>query len=113
MTALSPLEPRTATTASSDNGKKKIVKKKKIARKVTKSQAERGSAGVKSVPAPAPKESTANGSVARLREERRDLYDLLYGDEDVHDASSSRLGSLLDLGDDNLDTFDPYGLDDF
>jgi hypothetical protein len=48
-----------------------------------------------------------DGSINRLREERRDLYDLLYGD----DGSSS--AAHLDLGDENLDTFDPYGLEDF
>lgn len=48
-----------------------------------------------------------DGSIKRLREERRDLYDLLYGE----DGASSAV--LLDLGDENLDTFDPYGLEDF
>ena len=64
-----------------------------------------------------PKEK--DGSVNRLREERRDLFDLLYGDEDdvkkdtdgdedyMLSQSSSR------LGDEDLDTFDPYGLDDY
>jgi hypothetical protein len=61
-----------------------------------------------------------NGSVSRLREERRDLYDLLYGDEDEAPASAStgsnsnsNVMANLPLGDDNLDEFDPYGLDDF
>jgi hypothetical protein len=57
-----------------------------------------------------------NGSVDRLREERRDLYDLLYGDEDEAPKSSSAQSNVmanLPLGDDNLDEFDPYGLDDF
>ena len=49
-----------------------------------------------------------DGSINRLREERRDLYDLLYGDD-----SSGSEDALMDLGDENLDTFDPYGLDDF
>ena len=48
-----------------------------------------------------------DGSIHRLREERRDLYDLLYGEE----GSSSF--ARLDLEDENLDTFDPYGLEDF
>ena len=52
-------------------------------------------------------EAEAEGSIKRLREERRDLYDLLYGD----DAASS--AAARDLGDENLDTFDPYGLEDF
>lgn len=57
-----------------------------------------------------------NGDVSRLREERRDLYDLLYGDEDEAPASASSNSNAmanLPLGDDNLDEFDPYGLDDF
>ena len=46
------------------------------------------------------------GSVSQLREERRDLYDLLYGDEESQP-------SVYALGDENLETFDPYGLEDF
>ena len=82
------------------------------------------------------------GSKTRLREERRDLWDLLYGDtEDARTtASTNRMSSTLDdddndddflansavvgagsavrslasslLGDEDLDDFDPYGLDD-
>lgn len=69
------------------------------------------------------KKKDAPGSVTRLREERRDLYDLLYGDEDEPkqnaDAGSvlptdgnSALSSVF-LGDEDLDEFDPYGLEDF
>jgi hypothetical protein len=50
-----------------------------------------------------PKPVEPDGSINRLREERRDLYDLLYGD----DAGAPA------LGDESLDTFDPYGLEDF
>jgi hypothetical protein len=62
-----------------------------------------------------------DGSVNRLREERRDLFDLLYGDEDPGEdeneneaPSSSPQESMayLTLGDENLDDFDPYGLED-
>lgn len=65
-----------------------------------------------------------DGSVTRLREERRDLFDLLYGDEDEmndnedaddvtvpSDPSLDRVDVLL--GDEDLDAFDPYGLDDY
>jgi NUMOD3 motif len=74
-----------------------------------------------------------DGSVNRLREERRDLFDLLYGDEaslhetaqededsETHDSSEVDTDSLLDnlssrfdFGDEDLDSFDPYGLDDY
>jgi hypothetical protein len=87
--------------------------------------------------------SGVNGNVDLLKEERRDLYDLLYGeeDEDIHhhlsakqhfkqngrhqkdseDGSGllnrnrrpSQFASLFDLEDEDLDTFDPYGLQDF
>ena len=53
-----------------------------------------------------------NGSVDLLREERRDLYDLLYGEDDQV-KSNNKLASVFNLGDENLDTFDPYGLEDF
>lgn len=51
-------------------------------------------------PLPSPELLKKNGDKSRLREERRDLYDLLYGDE-------------RSLADENLDAFDPYGLQDF
>jgi len=73
----------------------------------------------------------APGSKTRLREERRDLYDLLYGDEALeddenendgddlgtatlggHEASNRKHDSVF-LEDENLDDFDPYGLDNF
>lgn len=70
------------------------------------------------------KKKEKDGSVTRLREERRDLFDLLYGDEDymdddddddtgklLSDSPSSRVDILL--GDEDLDSFDPYGLDDY
>lgn len=47
-------------------------------------------------------------SIQRLREERRDLYDLLYGEEEEEYVSGDGPAD-----DGNLDTFDPYGLDDF
>lgn len=78
------------------------------------------------------KEKNDDGDISRMREERRDLYDLLYGDEpqelmsDEEDVSpvlpdplsesgSSMMayfGGGVDLDDENLDDFDPYGLDD-
>jgi len=96
------------------------------------------------------KQPEPDGSVNRLREERRDLFDLLYGDDVIDDdgipssSSSHRrrsgsdddyddtdslhgvvnresdsdrlfdsLSSRFDFGDEDLDTFDPYGLDDY
>lgn len=60
-----------------------------------------------------------DGSVNRLREESRDLFDLLYGDEDAFDdvdeASKpiERKPAFFDFGDEDLDAFDPYGLEDY
>lgn len=83
-----------------------------------------------------------HGSVAKLKQERRDLYDLLYGDDDDDDDLTIRLQNAVedvkprwsknalhtmkgqhgdeeeddaqfDFHDENLDRFDPYGLDDF
>mmetsp|Transcript_4254 Transcript_4254/g.5543 ORF Transcript_4254/g.5543 Transcript_4254/m.5543 type:complete len:228 (+) Transcript_4254:468-1151(+) len=145
-------------------------KKKKTAKKKTKlaSSATASIQAVKPVTKTARKKSKKtkkkaepDGSISRLREERRDLYDLLYGDEgsdgggrkssttssstsggDVGSSfnldddddkdddfdfslssspskSSSPFSSLFGANgdneedDDNLDNFDPYGLDDF
>jgi hypothetical protein len=71
------------------------------------------------------KEDDKDGSVTRLREERRDLFDLLYGDEDdllvgnddematevAKPSTISKMGLIF--GDEDLDSFDPYGLDDY
>lgn len=70
------------------------------------------------------KKKEKDGSVTRLREERRDLFDLLYGDEDgMNDDDEGNVGKLLAdsstdrvdilFGDEDLDAFDPYGLDDY
>ena len=106
----------------------------------------------KSEIAPSKKEAKAastaasSGNVELLKTERRDLYDLLYGDDDNGDVDDSDLDRVIEdddtsstahinddydestltgsttptlasifarLEDDNLDTFDPYGLDDF
>jgi NUMOD3 motif len=88
-----------------------------------------------------PPDASANaGSVDLLKTERRDLYDLLYGDDERNEedefddvvalkpfhaienvdvlssgkSTGGTLSSMLSqLDDENLDTFDPYGLDDF
>jgi hypothetical protein len=69
------------------------------------------------------KKKEKDGSVNRLREERRDLFDLLYGDEDINDDIDGDEGNMLSeslstrermlIGDEDLDAFDPYGLDDY
>jgi hypothetical protein len=81
---------------------KKKKKKKKIVKKKKKSASEEMAL------------KEPDGSITRLRDERRDLYDLLYGDEDpAPSRAKSGLAFMLDLQDENLDTFDPYGLEDF
>ncbi len=71
-----------------------------------------GSSNSDSSPKQQKKKSTKskNGDKEQLREERRDLYDFLYGDEE---GTRSNLASVFALGDENLDEFDPYGLEDF
>ena len=48
------------------------------------------------------------GCVSRLREERRDLYDLLYGDESA--PINSKLASVFEMEDENLENWDPYNV---
>jgi len=67
---------------------------------------------------PQQQQPASDGNVELLRAERRDLYDLLYGDgddddDDRTDPLASSSSSLFALGDENLDDFDPYGLEDF
>ena len=62
----------------------------------------------------AKKKKEPDGSVNRLREERRDLFDLLYGDDDSENSAEAQSkAAMFALGDEDLDSFDPYGLDDY
>jgi len=128
----------------------KIKVKKKKSKKTSVKKKKRKSTGnlsaVKAMTSPGVKKTDTkveeevideDGSISRLREERRDLYDLLYGDDDSDDdaggkgrpvsgSSDGGSGMLLSAGmmagvssntmaallgdDDDLDDFDPYGL---
>ena len=113
-----PLQPlAVGTTKKTVKKKKKKVVKKRATGTVLQDDDDK--TGDDKAKATTSKETAADGSVSRLYEERRDLYDLLYGDEEdasraasTLSSTSSRLANLL-LNDENLDTFDPYGLDDF
>ena len=101
LTSIEPLTKGVPTkTKTVAKRKKKSTKKKKSSSKggdisltavqpITKT-AKKKKATVKKTP----KEPEPDGSISRLREERRDLYDLLYGDEeDDDDAPSPRMVS--------------------
>jgi hypothetical protein len=96
-------------------GPKKAKKKKRVVTKKKNSTEDAPSVSANGESQPPKEKDLANGSVSRLREERRDLYDLLYGDEDDSSRLPVSAGNPFTsiLGDENLDTFDPYGLDDF
>jgi hypothetical protein len=55
-----------------------------------------------------PGRKKTDGDVGQLKEDRRDLFDLLYGDEQSFTVNE-RILSAFD--DENLESFDPYGLD--
>jgi hypothetical protein len=64
-----------------------------------------------------------HGNVDLLKEERRDLYDLLYGDDDDEDEEAINKRKVFAVNgdpeeegyfsDESLENFDPYGLKDF
>ena len=95
--------------------KRRKVKKVKGAKPETSS-----SAGTSEVAVPVVSvKKEPDGSINRLREERRDLFDLLYGDdpeddktEDSQVAIKALQSDKFGLDDGDLDDFDPYGLDD-
>ncbi|KAL7541044.1 hypothetical protein ACHAXR_010585 [Thalassiosira sp. AJA248-18] len=146
--AMSPIRTATAIKSKSLSSTKAKKKKKKAATKrkistatpvkpINKKSSSSPTTAIKARKKPSKKEQEAqqpDGSISRLREERRDLYDLLYGDEDDDDnngdssgdedsdnnnglssgmmvagASSNVMAALL-ADDDDLDDFDPYGL---
>ena len=79
--------------------------KKKATKKAAKKKASKGKPKAKKEP---------DGSVSRLKEERRDLFDLLYGDDYYEDGEATAMAKRsFSLGDENLDDFDPYGLEDY
>ena len=132
------------------SGKVKVKVKRKKKKKASVKKKKRKSTGnlsaVKAMTSPGVKKKETkveeevideDGSISRLREERRDLYDLLYGDDDSEDDAGGKgrpvsgsgeggSGMLLSAGmmagvssntmaallgdDDDLDDFDPYGL---
>lgn len=102
---------------------KKVRKVKKVAVKLAVPLTSNGNVGsaddgpVKKKTETAKKVKEPDGSITRLRDERRDLYDLLYGDDEDSDSVESPpangISAMLDLEDANLDTYDPYGLEDF
>ena len=121
-----------STSAKKAKVKKKKKKKKSTVKLAATAQVMKG--GVKEKNGKK-KEKKDDGDISRMREERRDLYDLLYGDEpeDVDDGDEDitpvipdplesesaamalfggGVGVGVDLDDENLDDYDPYGLDD-
>lgn len=119
----------TVVVSSATAGVKK--KKKKAAKKKAKKSTVKAVAKAKKKgPEPvAEKESKApvkdDGDISRMREERRDLYDLLYGDEgdlgdDEEAESEESLPGVLDLDmlgqetfDDSIKNDEPKGLSSF
>jgi hypothetical protein len=126
-----------STNANSVKKKKATKTKKKKKKKATLSlvQSETAIAKPISERTKGKKAKKDDGDISRMREERRDLYDLLYGDEPqnidilseedsfepvIPDQMSETENSAMDyfgggvdsLDDENLDDFDPYGLDD-
>ena len=93
--------------------KRKTTKKKSAATKGQDSGVN-GAAGVEAVtPITAtspskkttkkePKQEANDGSISRLREERRDLYDLLYGDVDEEDTNGVGSGAAHEGSDGNM-----------
>jgi hypothetical protein len=111
-----------------------VAKTKRARKKKAKAVASKSDGSIKAettkkavkAKAPAKKKKEPDGSVNRLREERRDLFDLLYGDEPGDKNPDDGHADVLDdndpldrgsdrfyLGDEDLDSFDPYGLDDY
>ena len=132
VTMLEPLEP---LTEAPKKKKRKVAKRKKAVRILEKGEEatavaakpKKKNAAIKKTAARTkqskPKEP--DGSVNRLKEERRDLFDLLYGDEDhdngpedgddydYDDDEMKPTSAMFSLEDEDLDSFDPYGLDDY
>lgn len=127
--AVEPLEPRRASPSTSKikRATKSVEQLSvgKVLEEVPKKKKVKAKAKAKSE-----RKQKDDGNVLRLKEERRDLFDLLYGDEDVDSVNGSDQGVMLQrisddeedsvlskmgiiFGDEDLDSFDPYGLDDY
>jgi len=111
---------RNAPKEIGENGELLPGETKKVKKKVKRKSTNKPTSGPSKKKKKSKRSKEPDGSINRLRDERRDLYDLLYGDEDSGDEDSivskqpaTGIAAMLDLGDENLDNFDPYGLDDF
>lgn len=100
-----PMEPK-------PRKRKTASKKASKASQTNKKATPKASTTTSQKPRPSSSAPKRDGNVDLLKQERRDLYDLLYGDEDeaARSLTVPAVGALLD---ENLDHFDPYGLDDF
>lgn len=115
----------TAGVTKKKKKKKKAVKKKTVAAKSAVSLAKTASKknGPEAEVESSEKELRDDGDISRMRTERRDLYDLLYGDEgDSHEEdveTMSQIPGVLDLDllkeevDDMPSTDGPKGLSSF
>jgi len=107
------IKPTRTTTRASEPRGEYVAKAPKVT--IVKAKKEAKDKPKEAVVKSAKKEP--DGSINRLREERRDLFDLLYGDEpeeeDVDSAISIGAQSgKFGLEDRDLNAFDPYGLED-
>lgn len=123
-----------AVKVVSSSAKKAKAKKKKAKKSSVKlaTTAKVMKGGVKEKNGKNKNKPKDDGDISRMREERRDLYDLLYGDESeeaddeedfnavIPDSLESEADTMalfgggvgVNLDDENLDDYDPYGLDD-
>ena len=155
--AVAPMKKGTAKKKRKRNVKissSTVTAKKKVKKKKKKKQSADGASGVQLATAAkvmksgiakpnkknGKKEKKEDGDISVMREERRDLYDLLYGDEggatsddeddddedfeeeefipvipdpeSEPDNAAMALFAAGGVDDENLDDYDPYGLDD-
>ena len=94
--------------SSDDMTTKPTVKRAPAPKSATRTKAI-ASSDAEDAPAPKPRgRKKADGDVSQLKEDRRDLFDLLYGDEESFTVNER---TTLTFEDENLDDFDPYGLE--
>lgn len=121
-------------TAKKKLKKKKLKKKKAVKKKKTRTGKDDSKSSTSEQSDGKSENLKDDGDISRMREERRDLYDLLYGDDveklereescltnnekdlNIDPEVQAKIyisGATRFLNDENLDEFDPYNLDDY
>lgn len=90
--------------------RKRVKKKVAVAKKKPKLEDADSIEAKKATKTAGNGDESEDDRINRMKTENNDLYDLLYGDDNLMGDDSNVFGMPDDVNSDDLDDFDPYGL---